>query len=62
MLSSVVVNQKHLDSGKMEPSTLKGFIEAAKWLGYDVGDPEEFLDRQQKECFEWARIVSESDL
>jgi 5-methylcytosine-specific restriction protein B len=61
MLSAVVVNKKNLDSGKMEPTTLKGFIEAAKWLGYDVDDQEDFLDRQQKECFKWARVVSESD-
>ena len=62
MLSAVVVNKKHLDSGKMEPSTIKGFADAAKWLGHDVDDPENFLNRQQEECFEWANVVTESDL
>ena len=62
MLSAIVVNKQHLDDGKMEPTTLKGFIEAAKLLGYDVVDPQDFLAQQQKECFEWADAVSEDDL
>jgi hypothetical protein len=62
MLSAVVVNKAHLDSGRMEPNTLKGFVDAAKWLGHDVDDPDGFLDQQQKKCFEWANVVSESDL
>jgi hypothetical protein len=62
MLSAVVVNKKHIGSGKMEPSTLKGFLEAAKWLGYDIDEQKDFLELQQKECFRWATVVSESDL
>src|SRR5579883_988166 len=33
MLSAVVVNQKNLETGEMEPDTLKGFIGAAQELG-----------------------------
>jgi hypothetical protein len=55
MLSAVIVNKQHLGTGKMEPSTLKGFIGAAELLGHDVDDPEAFLVEQQEACFLWAR-------
>ena len=54
MLSAIVVNKQNLEDGTMEPSTLKGFIEAAKWLGYYVDSEEEFLEQQQTDCFAWG--------
>ena len=55
MLSAVVVNQQHVDTGAMEESTLRGFVEAAKWLGHQVNDPEVFLRDQQEAVFAWAK-------
>jgi hypothetical protein len=54
MLSAVVVNQRNVESGEMEPSTLKGFVEAARLLGHPVTDKEAFLKEQQQAVFAWA--------
>jgi hypothetical protein len=54
MLSAIVVNQQNVASGKMEPGTLKGFIAAAKDLGYDVTGEEGFLKEQQDLVFRWG--------
>jgi hypothetical protein len=55
MLSAVVVNKPNVDSGKMEPETLKGFIAAARELGYSILDDEAFLKEQQDKVFSWGR-------
>jgi hypothetical protein len=39
----------------MEPETFRGFIAAARDLGYSVTSEEDFLQQQQKLVFEWAR-------
>ncbi|MDQ0316825.1 hypothetical protein [Amorphus orientalis] len=54
LLSAIIVNHKNVENGRMEPSTLKGFCEAARWLGYPVVDEEAFLKEQQNRVFEWA--------
>lgn len=54
LLSAIVVNQKHLATGDMEPTTLKGFVEAARGLGYAVTDETEFLRGEQQRVFDWA--------
>mgnify|MGYP001467985536 CR=1 FL=1 len=54
LLSAIVVNQQNVATGEMEPATLKGFIEAARALGYAVADEKEFLHEQQKRVFAWA--------
>jgi hypothetical protein len=54
MLSAIVVNQQNRDTGKMEPDTLRGFINAARLLGYSIVDEETFLREQQALVFEWA--------
>jgi hypothetical protein len=60
MLSAICVNTAKVATGEMEPSTLKGFIEAAKEIGqYDGSDPEKFLRRQQEEVFAKAGKASE---
>ena len=38
LLSAIVVNQQNVETGDMEPLTLKGFAEAARALGYAVRD------------------------
>lgn len=54
MLSAIVVNQQNVATGAMEPETLKGFAEAARWLGYSVHDEKTFLEEQQRLIFAWA--------
>jgi hypothetical protein len=54
MLSAIVVNQQNLATGAMEPSTLDGFIRAARDLGYEVLDGVAFLEQQQEACFAWG--------
>lgn len=54
MLSAIVVNQRHLSSGGMDKTTLRGFAEAARWLGYTVPDEKGFLIEQQDLVFAWA--------
>jgi hypothetical protein len=54
LLSAIVVNQQNVAAGDMEPTTLKGFIEAARGLGYTVTDEQEFLREQQQRVFAWA--------
>ena len=58
LLSSIVVNQKHRDTGEMEPQTLKGFVAAAQALGYSVTDEKAFLKEQQSRVFEWAEAFA----
>jgi hypothetical protein len=55
MLSAVVVNKQNVASGNMEPETLKGFIAAARELGFSITDEEAFLREQQRRVFEWAK-------
>jgi hypothetical protein len=39
----------------MEPDTLKGFIGAARELGYPITDEQAFLKEQQARVFTWAQ-------
>jgi hypothetical protein len=55
MLTAVIVNKENVQSGEMEPQTLKGFIRAAEALGYDPKDWQSFLREQQEECFAAAK-------
>ena len=59
LLSAIIVNQQHLDDGRMEPPTLKGFCEAARSLGYAIADEEAFLQEQQLRVFNWASEYEE---
>jgi hypothetical protein len=60
MLSAVVVNKQNVASGKMEQETLKGFIAAARKLGFSITDEEVFLREQQRRVFEWAKPMGGS--
>lgn len=55
MLSAIVVNKENIDTGDMEPGTLKGFCEAGRALGLAVTDETAFLKEQQRRVFDWAR-------
>lgn len=54
MPSVIVVNQDKVKSGTLDGSAREGFVKAAKEFGYDVSDPERFVEDQQKALFEWA--------
>jgi hypothetical protein len=54
LLSAIVVNQQNVATGDMEPATLKGFVAAARALGYAVTEDVAFLRDQQRRVFEWA--------
>jgi len=60
MLSAIVVNQGNVATGSMEPETLKGFIAAARDLGFSVTDEEAFLREQQRRVFEWAQTATDA--
>lgn len=62
ILSAVVVNKVNVESGRMEPDTLKGFISAAEELGYLVGDELAFLQEEQEKVFAWARTVDMAEI
>ncbi|WP_281825791.1 hypothetical protein [Jannaschia rubra] len=51
MVSAIVVNKRHIGTGDMDPSTLKGFSVAARQLGYDFDDADAFLRDQQSAVF-----------
>jgi hypothetical protein len=55
LITSIVVNQQHLATGAMEPSSMSGFINAAHALRLPVTDEAAFVREQQKATFEWAR-------
>ncbi|MEO8115215.1 MAG: hypothetical protein ABI655_12590, partial [Phenylobacterium sp.] len=55
MLSAMIVNKTHRETGEMEPETLAGFIAAAEALRHDVSDPMAFLKAQQRLCFLWGQ-------
>lgn len=54
LISAIVVNQKNVGTGAMDPATLKGFSAAAAKLGYAFSDADAFLREQQMRVFEWA--------
>jgi len=55
LFSAIVVNKPNTATGEMEPGALKGFIGAARLLGYPVTDPEGFLKEQQVRVFAWPQ-------
>ncbi len=57
--SSIVVPTGEVATGKLEGTAREGLIAAAKDVGLDVGDPEEFVKDQQHKVFEWAKTAPE---
>jgi hypothetical protein len=55
LFSAIVVNKPNTATGKMEPGALKGFVGAARLLGYAVTDEKSFLKEQQARVFAWAQ-------
>ena len=55
MLSAIVVNRQNVATGDLEPKSLKGFVAAARQLGFDVTNEEAFLRDQQSRVFDWAK-------
>jgi hypothetical protein len=55
LLSAIVVNKARLREGTMDDETLRGFINAARSIGYAVTDEKSFLKEQQLRVFEWGK-------
>ena len=55
LFRAIVVNKPNTATGQMEPGALKGFIGAARLLGYPIVDEEASLKEQQARVFAWAR-------
>ncbi len=52
--SAIVVNQRNLETGTFDYKGTQGFISAAKEYGFDVQDPQAFIEEQQNAVFDWA--------
>jgi 5-methylcytosine-specific restriction protein B len=59
MPSSIVVPKDEVATGKLDGTAREGLIAAAKDVGLEVGDPEEFVKDQQRKVFEWAKTAPE---
>ena len=55
LLSSIVVNKPNVESGELNPESLKGFIAGVQRLNIAVLDDAAFLHEAQKRVFEWAK-------
>ncbi|HEV2559754.1 MAG TPA: hypothetical protein VGU45_14105 [Microvirga sp.] len=54
LVSSIVVNARHVSTGAMEPETRAGFLSAARDLGFHWQDGEAFLRDHQAATFGFA--------
>ena len=54
LISSIVVNRRHVRTGEMENETLADFLAAARDLGFVWSDGRAFLREQQEATFRWA--------
>ncbi len=54
MPSAIVVSQNKVQSGTLDGAARDGFVNAAGQLGFDVSDPERFVEEQQQALFKWA--------
>jgi len=55
LFSAVVVNKPNIATGQMQSGALRGFIGAARLLGYPIVDEAAFLKEQQARVFAWAQ-------
>ena len=57
LVTSIVVNKRHVRTGEMEDETRAGFLSAARELGFQWTDGRAFLRAQQEATFRWATSV-----
>ncbi len=55
LLTAICVNQENLQTGRLGPDALAGFVDGAQRLGISVTDPEEFHQECVRKCFEWGK-------
>jgi 5-methylcytosine-specific restriction protein B len=60
MLSSIVVNKEGIETGKLDGPAREGLLSAARNIGINVGDPEQFVKDQQQQVFAWAKNAPET--
>jgi hypothetical protein len=56
LISAIVVNKAHQETGALNDYSLSGFTAVARALGYVVTDEESFLREQQEKTFAWAKV------
>lgn len=56
LLTAICVNQSKIDEGELSVESLAGFVAAARRLGIEVTDAEQFHRKCKEECWEWGRI------
>lgn len=60
LVSSIVVTKENVANGELKDAAREGFIAAARDIGYEVGNPEEFVREQQRKVFAWAETAPEN--
>jgi hypothetical protein len=55
ILSAIVVKQPNLKDGRLDATSLKGFIEGVREVGIKVTDAEHFYKEEQRRVFSWGR-------
>ena len=60
LLSAIVVNKEGIETGNLDGSAREGLLSAARQVGIDVGDPEQFIKDQQQQVFAWAKNAPET--
>ena len=53
--SAIVVDKDNLETGAFSGTGMKGIVGAARSLGFDVQDPQAFVEEQQRKMFAWAQ-------
>ena len=54
LLSALVMPKGAVETGKLEGRAQEGFVNAARSLGYEIGDPAAFVSEHQQRAFVWA--------
>ena len=57
MPTAIVVTQNNTETGTLDGTARDGFVNAAKEYGFDVSDPEAFVEAQQQAMFAWAETA-----
>src|SRR3954451_3017023 len=60
ILSAIVINKNDVETGKLDGSARDGLLSAARLIGVNVGDPEQFVKDQQQQVFAWAKNAPET--
>ena len=60
LLGAIVVKGEDVDTGILQGSAREGFLAAARDVGQNVIDPEQFVKEQQERVFAWAQSAPDT--